>query len=56
MEFDYEDLKALRTDGELIAGQKYLLTDYQTVYKQSRPEQTPDYADKVSAVEPLVFF
>ena len=54
MEFDYEDLKMLRTDGELIAGQKYLLTDYQTVYYQSRPEQTPNFADKVSAVEPLV--
>jgi hypothetical protein len=54
MEFDYEDLKTLRDDGELIAGEKYLLTDYQTVYQQSRPEQTPNFADKVSAVEPLV--
>ena len=54
MEFDYEDLATLRADGELIAGATYLLTDYQTVYRQSRPGQTPDYADKVSAVEPLV--
>ena len=54
MEFDYEDLTAMRTYGKLIAGQKYLLTDYQTVYYQSRPGQTPDYADNVSAFEPLV--
>jgi hypothetical protein len=54
MAFDYEDLATLRAGGELIAGATYLLTDYQTVYKQSRPGQTPDYADKVSAVEPLV--
>jgi hypothetical protein len=54
MAFDYEDLATLRADGELIAGATYLLTDYQTVYRQSRPEQTPDYADKVSDVEPLV--
>jgi hypothetical protein len=51
MEFDYEDLKALRTDGELIAGQKYLLTDYQTVYQQDRGGT---YEDKVSDVEPLI--
>ena len=51
MAFDYEDLKALRDDGELIAGQKYLLTDYRTVYRQDR-EGT--YVDKISAVEPLI--
>jgi len=51
MAFDYEDLKGLRDGGELIAGQKYLLTDYQTVYRQDRGGT---YADKVSAVEPLV--
>ena len=54
MAFDYEDLATLRADGELIAGATYLLTDYQTVYRQSRPGQSPNFADKVSAVEPLV--
>ena len=51
MQFDYEDLKAMRADGELIAGQKYLLTDYQTVYRQDRGGT---YVDKVSDVEPLI--
>ena len=51
MAFDYEDLKALRDDGELIAGEKYVLTDYQTVYRQNRGGI---FVDKVSAVEPLI--
>jgi len=51
MQFDYEDLKALRADGELIAGQKYLLTDYRTVYQQDRGWI---YMDKTSDVEPLI--
>jgi hypothetical protein len=51
MQFDYEDLKALRDDGELIAGQKYLLTDYRTVYRQDRGGT---FVDKISAVEPLI--
>ena len=52
MEFDYEELTAMRADGVLIAGQKYLLTDYQTVYRQDRGGGT--YEDKVSDVEPLI--
>ena len=45
MAFDYEDLKALRDDGELVAGATYLLTDYQTVYQQA-DQTTPNFADK----------
>jgi hypothetical protein len=52
MEFDYEDLTAMRTDGELIAGQKYLLTDYRTIYRQDRGGGI--YEDKTSDVEPLI--
>ena len=51
MGFDYEDLTAMRTDGKLIAGQKYLLTDYQTVYQQDRGGT---YEDKISDVDPLI--
>jgi hypothetical protein len=52
MQFDYEELTAMRADGVLIAGQKYLLTDYQTVYRQDRGAGT--YVGKISAVEPLI--